>query len=412
MNRHARKGLPHENRRLLMDVNLQIIFGITVMAIVGVFTIAPAMPRIVEDLQISASQVGLLITIFSLPGIFLMPLMGIGADFFGRKNVLGLCLLLFGLAGGACFFVRDFHLLLVLRFFQGVGAAPLSSLNIACISDLYSGNTRTTAMGYNQAILSIGAAVLTAVGGALATLGAFYPFLLALIGIPIGVLVLFKLKGPKHVKPPVFSLYFLEAIKTIKNPRIITIYLVTIGGLVMVWGSYISYFPILMGTKLQQTPSVIGLIMTSMMICSAIASAQIGRLSGRFSGKNLFKLSFACYGSALLTIPFISMPWLMLAPICLFGVGHGIFILTVQDYLSKLSCPENRGVVMALYGSAIRIGQTLGPFLAGLVFPIVGIDGLFFLCAGLAFVLIGIVATRIDQPVRKELCSKHRSSLS
>jgi len=412
MDRGPRNGLPQSHLRLLIDPNLQIIFSITVMAIVGVFPIAPAMPRIVEDLQISASQVGLLITIFSLPGIFLMPVMGIGADLFGSKKVLGLCLLLFGLAGGACFFVRDFHLLLVLRFFQGVGAAPLSSLNIACISDLYSGSTRTTAMGYNQAVLSIGAAALTAVGGGLATLGAFYPFLLALMGIPIGALVLLKLKGPGHAKPQAFSEYFREAVKTVKNPRIIIIYLLTIGGLVMVWGSYISYFPILMGTKLQQTPSVIGLIMMSMMICSAIASTQIGRLSKRFSGKNLFKLGFACYGSALLAIPFIFMPWLMLAPICLFGAGHGIFILTVQDYLSKLSCPENRGVVMALYGSAIRIGQSLGPFLAGLVFPFVGIDGLFFLCAGLAFVLIGIVANWIDWPVRKQLCAKHRSFLS
>ncbi|MEJ2170529.1 MAG: MFS transporter, partial [Desulfobacterales bacterium] len=156
---------------------MQIIFGITIMAIVGVFTIAPALPRIVEDLQITQTQVGWLITIFSLPGIFLMPLMGICADLFGRQNVVGLALLLFGLAGGACFFVRDFHILVILRFLQGIGTAPLSSLNIAFIIDMYSGNRRITAMGYNQAVLSIGAAVFTALGGALATLGWFYPFL-------------------------------------------------------------------------------------------------------------------------------------------------------------------------------------------------------------------------------------------
>lgn len=396
-----------ERRFLLLDANLQIVFGITIMAIVGVFTIAPALPRIVSDLQITQAQVGWLITIFALPGIFLMPLMGICADLFGRKNVVGLALLLFGVAGGACFFVRDFPLLMVLRFFQGIGAAPLSSLNIAFISDMYTGNRRITAMGYNQAVLSAGAAVFTALGGALATLGWFYPFLLPLLGIPIGLLVLFRLKSPKAEQPPAFSVYFSTVVRTVKQRELLGFYLMTILGLMMVWGSYISYFPILMGTKLQQQPVVIGLVMTSMTICSAFAAAQMGRLSQRFSSRRLLTLSFVLYCAALLMIPFITQRWLFLIPISTFGAAQGIFIPNLQFFLGNLSSVENRGIVMALYGSCIRIGQTLGPFVMGLIFPLVGIDGVFFACAGIALGLVVLVNIMVEKKPKPGISKAH-----
>ena len=385
-----------KDRSLLLDGNLQIIFGITIMAIVGVFTIAPALPRIVEDLQITQTQVGWLITVFALPGIFLMPLMGICSDLFGRQNVVGLALLLFGIAGGACFFVRDFTTLMVLRFLQGVGSAPLSSLNIAFIIDMYCGNKRIMAMGYNQAVLSIGAAVFTALGGALATLGWFYPFLVPILGIPIGLLVLFRLKSPAADRKPALGEYFTTVMKTVKNRELIVIYLLTILGLIMVWGSYISYFPILMGMKLHQEPLIIGLIMTSMTICSALSSAQMGRLSKRFSNRGLLKTSFALYCVALLIIPFIKQRWFFLIPISIFGIAQGIFIPNLQYFLGKLSSMENRGIVMAFYGSCIRIGQAIGPVAMGLIFPIVGINGVFFVCAGIAFAMIAFVRVLVD----------------
>jgi MFS transporter, ACDE family, multidrug resistance protein len=73
---------------------------------------------------------GLLITVFTLPGVFLTPVAGVLSDKFGRKTVLIPSLLLFGVAGGACALARDFELLLGLRVLQGVGAATLGATNV------------------------------------------------------------------------------------------------------------------------------------------------------------------------------------------------------------------------------------------------------------------------------------------
>ncbi|MEM7825683.1 MAG: hypothetical protein QW412_02390, partial [Candidatus Aenigmatarchaeota archaeon] len=56
--------------------------------------------------------------------------------FFGRKKILIPSLMLFGIAGGLCSITKDFHILLILRFFQGVGASSLGSLNATIIVDI------------------------------------------------------------------------------------------------------------------------------------------------------------------------------------------------------------------------------------------------------------------------------------
>jgi hypothetical protein len=48
---------------------LQAIFGVTLMAVLGVSSIAPALPRIAATLGVSAGQVGLLVTAFTLPAV-------------------------------------------------------------------------------------------------------------------------------------------------------------------------------------------------------------------------------------------------------------------------------------------------------------------------------------------------------
>ena len=118
-----------DKRKIYLDTNLQIMFVITLTYIMGVSSITPAFPKIVKELNISARDDGLLITVFSFPGILLTPFFGIVADRWGRKRIIIPFLMLFGIAGGLCFFVRDFKLLLILRLIQGIGAAPLGSFN-------------------------------------------------------------------------------------------------------------------------------------------------------------------------------------------------------------------------------------------------------------------------------------------
>ncbi|MDQ3863156.1 MAG: MFS transporter [Actinomycetota bacterium] len=75
-------------RKVYKDRNLHVLWGVTLMAVLGTSSITPAFPSIVRALGISSRQVGLLITVFTLPGIVMTPLLGVLSDRYGRKRIL------------------------------------------------------------------------------------------------------------------------------------------------------------------------------------------------------------------------------------------------------------------------------------------------------------------------------------
>jgi len=373
-------------RPVYLDTNLQLIFGITLSAVMGVSSITPAFPAMARELGIPVHSVGLLITVFTLPGIFLTPVLGVLADLWGRKRILVPALMLFGIAGGACGFVRDFDLLLVLRCLQGVGAASLGSLNVTLIGDLYSGNELAAAMGYNATVLNIGTASYPAIGGILATVGWFYPFFLPLIAIPMGFAVLFSLNNPEPKNKQNFKIYLGNAWRGVKSRQILILFLTSVVTFIILYGPYLTYLPILLSHSFQASSFTIGIIMSIMSLTTALSSSQLGRLSKRYSHKTLLRAAFIFYAVALVIIPFIHSLWLLIIPIVIFGMGHGMTYPNIQTLLAALAPPENRGAFMSINGMVLRLGQTLGPVLMGIVFIGWGFQGVFL--AGAVFSVV------------------------
>ena len=106
---HEKNTQTTGEEKVSITTNLVIVFGVTLMAVMGVASIAPAFPKIMNVLSLTKMEVGMLISAFTIPGIILAPLMGVLADRWGRKRVLVPALLLFGIAGGMCAFARDFN---------------------------------------------------------------------------------------------------------------------------------------------------------------------------------------------------------------------------------------------------------------------------------------------------------------
>ena len=385
--KEKRKG----KRKIYLDTNLQIIFGITLAYIMGVSSITPAFPKIVKELNISARDVGLLITVFSFPGILLTPFFGIVADRWGRKRIIIPFLMLFGIAGGLCFFIRDFKLLLILRLIQGIGAAPLGSLTVTIIGDLYSRKELIAAMGYNSSIRSIGSASYPAIGGALAMMGWHYPFILPVIAVPIGFLVLFNLKVPEHENKLHIREHLNIVWKKLRNRQVAGLLVISIIIFIMLFGSYMTFFPLLLGNSFGSSSLIIGLIMAGVSLIAAFTSSQLGKIIKLFSKKNILKISFILYTLALLIIPFISQLWLFFIPVVIFGIAHGMSIPIIQAFFAEAAPLKYRATFMSVSGMTFRVGQTLGPFLMGLVISIWGIGGAFFAGAGLSIVMFVIM---------------------
>jgi len=385
-----------EKRRLYLDPNLQIIFAITLIAMLGMSSITPAFPKMVQELNISSKQVGLLITAFTMPGVFITPILGVLADRWGRKKILVPSLMLFGIAGGICSFLTNFYWLLFFRFLQGIGASALGSLNVTLIGDLYAERERTQAMGYNSSVLSIGNASYPAIGGALAMLAWYWPFALNFIALPVGFLVLWGLKNPEPRKKQSLNHYLLSTLSAIKNKKVIGLFLASLITFIILYGSYLTYFPLLMGLDFKAEPLLIGLIMSSSSLSTAITSSLLGRLNRYFSEMTLLKMGFVLYIISLIIVPIIPQLWMFLFPAIIFGIGQGINMPSNQTLLAGLAPIEYRAGFMSLNGMVLRLGQTLGPVVIGLFFASRGMPGAFYAGSGFALLmfLIALILIR------------------
>jgi MFS family permease len=361
----------------------------------------PVLPELGRIFGVSPASIALVVTLFTLPGVALTPAAGILADRYGRKIILVPSLLVFSVFGAACAFAQDFQTLLLLRFFQGAGVAPLGVLNMTMVGDLFSGTDRAKAMGYAASVLSIGTAAFPAVGGLLAALDWSYPFMLPAVAAPLALVVALFLDEPAKGEGEPFMSYLKSTARTLTSRRALGLFGICLLTFIILYGCFITYLPILLRMECGATPPVIGLIVSTASGLTALAASLSGRLSQKFSPVWLMRAAFVCYAASLALIPVVPGLWWRILPVTLFGLGQGLNVPNLLNMLTHLAPTSKRAAVMAVNGAVLRVGQTTGPLLMGAVFAGLGLAPVFLagaLIAGAMLVVLQCcVASTLSQ---------------
>lgn len=371
--------------------NLYIILAVTLLSVIGVTSIVPAFSDMSDALKISRDKIGLLITVFTLPSVALGPVLGMIIDRFGRKNILIIALILFGITGSLCFFFRDFNTILALRFFQGLGAACLGIINVTLIGDIFSGSERAKAMGYNSGAISVGSAIFPAIGGVLASINWYYPFLLPVLAIFVALWVFVGLQNPEPTEKAVLSQYIKSSLKSILNRQSLVLFFLSFSAFILLFGVIMTYMPILLKDYYLLSTTQIGFMLFFLALATALVASQLDRISAVVPVKIILAVGFITYLVGFALIPFVDNIWLVLLLLLIIGAGLGINIPTIFNILTAIAPFDSRGAFMSVNSMAIRAGQTLGPLLAGLLFGLMGIKWVFWSGAGLAFVFILLI---------------------
>ncbi|MFQ5689831.1 MAG: MFS transporter [Gemmatimonadota bacterium] len=380
---------------LYRDPNLRIIFAVTLTAVLAVSSLTPAFPQIAREFHVSARSVGLLISVFTVPGVVLTPLLGILADRWGRKRVLVPSLVLFGLSGAACAAARDFQLLLALRFLQGIGAASLGSLNVTLIGDLFEGPRRTAAMGYNSSVLSVGTATYPALGGLLASVAWYAPFFLPLAALPVALLVILRLENPEPEGRESLRGYLVGVWRGLRDRQAAALFAANAATFVVIFGPYLSFYPLLLDSSFATSAPAIGLAMSAVSLSSAVAAARLGWLTRRIPERRIILFGYIVYALCFVAIPRVGSLGATLPALVAFGLANGFAIPSIFALLAELAPRRHRGAFMSVNGMVLRMGQTLGPLLGGVALAAWGLDAVFYGASALSVIMAVYTALAI-----------------
>ncbi|MDW7674611.1 MAG: MFS transporter [Bacillota bacterium] len=165
-------------------IKLAALSGVPFIMVLGNSMLIPAFPMMEQALGITQLQVGLTITLFSIPAGITIPILGFISDKIGRKKVIVPALIVYAIggliSGAAPLLLSDpYIMLLVGRVVQGIGAAGTGPIAMALVSDIFKGNERSKALGIIEAANGVGK-IISPIVGALVAMVKWYALFLFL----------------------------------------------------------------------------------------------------------------------------------------------------------------------------------------------------------------------------------------
>ena len=331
----------------------------------GQGVVGPVLPLYARDFGVSATMVGLTLTVFALARLILNIPAGLIADRFGRRVLLigGPILTSIGMFGSG--FAGDIWSLLIWRFVAGAGSAFFMSGALIYLIDIAPPDLRARYVATNQWALSVGVALGPGLGGLVAERwGLAAPFhLVGVIALFAAVYAVFRLPETRRSSSPKLKdeSPAREAARIARSGPFLAIAFVT-GTIFMTRaGTRATLVPLHADETLAWGPGELGLVFTVTGVMTLFtlwpatwATENIGRAS-----VILFSAMAAALGTFVIGSSSTPM-WFVLGNVILI-LGTGTAGPAPAAFVADLFPERMRGLGVGLYRSAGDVGFVLGP---------------------------------------------------
>jgi len=139
----------------LKKPNINLLAVIVALPVIGMTIIAPALTIIKNDLNISFENTQLILTLYFTFLAFGQILSGPYSDKYGRKPILILGASIYSISAFFASLSSNIEILLILRCFQGFGAAACLSVGRTILSDCYEMKEAAKEMSKMTAIMAV-----------------------------------------------------------------------------------------------------------------------------------------------------------------------------------------------------------------------------------------------------------------
>ncbi|MCD1295603.1 MFS transporter permease [Methanocella sp. CWC-04] len=368
---------------------LVLLFSMFIFTL-GFGIIIPVMPYYSKNLGATAFDLGLLMASYSLMQFLFAPSWGKLSDRIGRKPVLALGLLGFGVSF-VIFGVSDsLWMLLAARIFGGMMSAGIYPSSLAIIADVTGPKDRGKAMGWMGAASGLGMIFGPAISGVISVWGLSAPFFaaggLAILTMAISYAILPE-SGKKmssenmnkkiSLVSPLKTAVGIFFILTLTISLVMACFQGTIAYFSMDrfnLSDDVSYIPLMNGPDQGVNvsgPAVMAIICTVMgifgVICQGfLVNKAIDRLGEEKTVMIGFIISTISLVMTVTTFGLISL----LAYSSLFSIGSGLVMPCLNSIISGRTDQNRQGAIMGVLGSYNSLGRIIGPPVGGFIYDI------------------------------------------
>ena len=376
------------NRRFIL------LFLTNLLVLAAFYASIPIIPIYCQEIGITGSRVGIVLTAMSVATILFRPVAGYLLDNFNRYRVYLLFLALFCLSFPAFIAFPVFAILIIIRLYMGAVYSVCASATMTLAGDVLPLTKVTEGISRFAFTVSIGMALGPYVGLQVQSHLSSKASFLTIFGITVAALICVsccRIRYPK-VERKKFSIK-----DTIYGPALP--FMLNMMFLMIPYGAVIAYSSIFAQEK------NLSAYLPYFYIC-LVAGMLVSKLSTQKmidAGKHriLVYLSLVVLILTMISYFFLTSGLHLLAAGFFFGLGYGILQPLFQAFVTGTTPGPKRGVANATYMLSYDIGIGIGSLLMGCLQETIGLP-LGFALTAIAYVVGGIVyIAYVDRYYRK-----------
>ncbi|MBD2665164.1 MFS transporter [Richelia sinica] len=378
----------------LLKFTLLLTSTLTIMAGATIAPSLPAMQNHFANVENVEFWVRLLLTTPALLIALGAPVAGQLVDTLGRKPLLIVSALLYGLAGSSGFVLNSLFQMLAGRAFLGLAVAGIMVSATTLIADYYQGDRRSSFMGLQAAFMSLGGVVFLSVGGFIADINWRFPFLIYLFSWFLLPTIIWALYEPasNSTQNPSTSISSPDVEQTeVKTPFKL---LGLIYGSALILQIVFYMIPVQLPFYLAQlsgaSASQSGLAIALVTLFAAIASMNYGKIKQKFSYVQILSISFVLVGLGYIGIGLVGNYNLILLVLIPAGLGLGMLTPNLNVWTTITVPAALRGRALGGLTTCIFLGQFLSPIVTQPLNQAIKLSGTYGLAGVLMAVLGGL----------------------
>ena len=367
------KNTQNHTDDFVFDKRLYIIFLISFTEVLGFSMVLPLIPFLGLELGLTPSQIGLIISVFSICQLFASPITGKLSDHFGRKPLFILSQISTFIGFIFLGFATTVILLIVARLIDGLLGSNMT-VSQAYISDITEPKHRTRVYGYSSGVFGAGLIFGPFIGGVLSTINYSVPmfFAAAITMISIALVILFLPETVPKKKEKI-SLSFNDVIPVNDVKHFVRTHHIRNSLLMFfiyntAFFLFISNISLLAEAQFQATAEEVSFYMVWIgVIRVGIQTVLIARILRFFGEKRALVTGIVSMLISMVALAFSAEYLFVFIPLIFLAYGTGVSRPLLISKLTNSVTQKETGAILGVNNSLISVAQIITPIIGGLI---------------------------------------------